>query len=205
MQNLPSYTSTACSVAARATVAANTATAAPKVAAAAGSTAEDDPPQAVAAAAVEDAATAGGNGAIKSNSTAPESAAGSSAMDAAAAAKRRKLPNPLVWIDLEMTGRSGPTGALPGGAFLHAVGGALLSWYHGPPLSCCSNRPCSERAASPCCRALFAAGLDIDKDTIIEIACLVTDGELKTVVEVRAPPPPRKAPRAAATPARRPI
>lgn len=29
-------------------------------------------------------------------------------------------------------------------------------------------------------------GLDIEKDTIIEIACLVTDGELKTVVEVRA-------------------
>jgi oligoribonuclease (3'-5' exoribonuclease) len=29
------------------------------------------------------------------------------------------------------------------------------------------------------------AGLDFDRDTIIEAACLITDGELDTVVEVR--------------------
>lgn len=35
------------------------------------------------------------------------------------------------------------------------------------------------------CRTLSPAGLDIDKDTIIEIACLVTDGDLRQVVEVK--------------------
>jgi oligoribonuclease (3'-5' exoribonuclease) len=38
------------------------------------------------------------------------------------------------------------------------------------------------------CRA-SPAGLDIEKDTIIEIACLVTDGELRQIVEVRSSQP----------------
>ncbi|KIY95155.1 putative REX2, RNA exonuclease 2 [Monoraphidium neglectum] len=101
------------------------------------------------------AAAAAGAGAATATATAAEAAAGKAAdgaaaeagpggsgggaadgagsvgeaAAAAAVAKRKKLPNPLVWIDLEMT------------------------------------------------------GLDIEKDTIIEIACLVTDGDLKTVVE----------------------
>jgi hypothetical protein len=34
-----------------------------------------------------------------------------------------------------------------------------------------------------------AAGLDIEKDAIIEIACLVSDGNLKTVIEVSSRTP----------------
>ena len=56
-------------------------------------------------------------------------AADKEAAAAADRAKRRRLPNPLVWIDLEMT------------------------------------------------------GLDVERDTIVEIACLVSDGDLKRVVE----------------------
>jgi oligoribonuclease (3'-5' exoribonuclease) len=40
------------------------------------------------------------------------------------------------------------------------------------------------------------AGLDIEKDTIIEIACLVTDGELRQIVEVRCSQPQQCAVRA---------
>jgi oligoribonuclease (3'-5' exoribonuclease) len=36
---------------------------------------------------------------------------------------------------------------------------------------------------------MYATGLDIEKDTIIEIACLVTDGDLRQVVEVRSSQP----------------
>ncbi|GBF94932.1 RNA exonuclease [Raphidocelis subcapitata] len=76
-----------------------------------------------------DGSSSGGGGGDDAAAPQPKEAGESKAAAAAATAKRRRLPNPLVWIDLEMT------------------------------------------------------GLDVDKDTIIEIACLVTDGDLKTVVE----------------------
>ncbi|KAI8470911.1 MAG: ribonuclease H-like domain-containing protein [Monoraphidium minutum] len=84
---------------------------------------------AAAAAAAEGAASASGGGDAAAADAAAKEAAAKEAAAKEAAAKRKRLPSPLVWIDLEMT------------------------------------------------------GLDLDKDTIIEIACLVTDGDLKTVVE----------------------
>eukprot|EP00983_Pelagomonas_calceolata_P003195 104362-Pelagomonas_calceolata.AAC.14 len=35
-----------------------------------------------------------------------------------------------------------------------------------------------------CCACLLAAGLNVECDTIIEIACIVTDGDIKEVHEV---------------------
>jgi hypothetical protein len=65
----------------------------------------------------------------------------------------RKLRDPFVWIDLEMTGKANNSEGI-----LHA-----LFWN---------------------LRLSFISGLDIEKDTIIDVACIVTDGELSTHIEV---------------------
>ena len=96
-----------------------------------------------------------------------------------------RLQDPLVWIDLEMTG---------GHMFLTVsakchyniislvkytcvIYGSLA--YVFPEL-----KSCHELTMHVCCMT-WISGLNIDKDTIIEVACIVTDGSLVNQIEVR--------------------
>jgi hypothetical protein len=71
-------------------------------------------------------------------------------------AARLRLHDPLVWIDLEMTGELSET------CHVSTLRGMSIEVvrYH-------------------------TSGLDVDSCTIIEIACIVTDGDLAVQIEVR--------------------
>jgi hypothetical protein len=81
--------------------------------------------------------------------------------------KRKKLKNVLVWIDLEMTGR-----LLLCFVYTNTANASLLPPHAYLP----TPRPNS--IDSP-----LYAGLDIDKDSILQIACIVSDGSLEHIIE----------------------
>lgn len=54
----------------------------------------------------------------------------------------------------------------------------VLQWFRGLP------RLCGYPTAYQCCTVMVHAGLDVEKDTIIEIACIITDGNMMRQIEV---------------------
>jgi len=137
----------------------------------------------------------------------------------------KKLQNPLVWIDLEMTGEHGRalrfhasldnsaealyrTAASPKGPpafkrtgllrvgnldFVHAImyryAHVIKRYdsYHLPGIHACGTaelRDFPSECPLNSNLSLMCAGLDVQCDTIIEIACIVTDGDIKEVHEV---------------------
>ena len=75
--------------------------------------------------------------------------------------ERPYLRQPLIWIDLEMTGTSCSRAGMCVSFF--SVDAVAVTHTSPPPPSC--------------------AGLDVQNDSILQIACVITDGSLKTVIE----------------------